>query len=82
MRAKASLEKLASSNDRVARGAEHQEGGVTPDRSNVVRMPRGRGCEPEPDADAKQDGFWSTVAWAMIVVGATLVVSVAVAVWR
>ncbi len=55
---------------------------MTPDRSNVVRMPRGRGCEPEPDADAKQDGFWSTVAWAMIVVGATLVVSVAVAVWR
>ena len=81
MRAKASLEKLASSNDRVARGAEHQEGGVTPDRSNVVRMPRGRGYDPVPAEDTKQDGFWSTVAWALITVGATLVVSVVVAVW-
>ncbi len=81
MRAKASLEKLASSNDRVARGAEHQEGGVTPDRSNVVRMPRERRVEPLPDNDVKQDVFWTTVAWALIVVGVTMVVSVAAVVW-
>lgn len=54
---------------------------MTTDRSNVVRMPRGLGCDPEPTDDVKQDRFGMIVAWALISVGVTLVVSVAVAVW-
>ena len=54
---------------------------MIPEHSNVVRMPRGHGYDPEPAEDTKQDSFWSTVAWAVMAVGATLVASVAVAVW-
>lgn len=54
---------------------------MLPGHSNVVRLPRGRRVEPLPDNDVKKDGFWTTVAWALIVVGATLLVSVSVAVW-